>query len=278
MSRLSAHLGPVRRLARPGGLVADLYGILAGPVPPHGLRISAVGLQFGACMPWVPRAGPGERPGDAEDDVELPPGAWPISEPFEVQALLAACDGGTTGSAQDHMQGSYAEESGSGADGPNGSPVEASTCSTAAPAGGGNLEGGTVPGLSQSKALWALSVAVAPVCLRFRRTELAVLAAIGDAVSAEAASLGTEGAETPALPQQATLPKEATWQPAPEEATSWVDGMGLDVQGLCCVVASGEVPELASQPCAPCGSHVLLQCREALLWLQGASAGTLPLL
>eukprot|EP00884_Botryococcus_braunii_P012745 jgi/Botrbrau1/21471/Bobra.0216s0079.1 len=267
VSRLSAHLGHVRTSARPGGLVAELYGIQAGPVPQHGLRVSAVGLQLGAAIPWVPRAGSVDRAGDADDDVELPPGAWPVSDPFEVQALLAGSGGSTRATSQggttDGPQGAE----------PLGGPAEADGCAEA----GGSV-GSTMQYTHEDPHGWVLSVAVAPVSVRLKRSELAVLAAVADALAMEAAALGSRSQEAVfgELPDQALAPEQAMGGAnvnAPAETESWVDGVGLDVQGLWCVAASEAMPGLISQPCDPHGSHVIVQCREAVAWLQGASSG-----
>jgi hypothetical protein len=240
-------------------------------VPRHGLRVSAVGLQLGAAIPWIPRAGSVDRAGEADDDVELPPGAWPVSDPFEVQALLAGAEGSTPRASR-----------GGTTDGPQGAGPQGGTAQAAGFAEAEGSAGSTLGYTHEDPHGWVLSVAVAPVSIRLQRSELAVLAAVADALSKEATALGRGSLEAVliALPDQAVAPEQAMWgadDSPPAEATSWVDAIGLDVQGLRCAAANKAMPGLMSQPCDPCGSHVIVQCHEAVAWLQGASSGELTL-
>lgn len=78
-SKLSAHLGQIRARGRPGSLVAGLLSLQKGPSPQHGLRVSAVGVQLGI----VPAGW-----GNADASTLWPEGVQEVSEPVEVQALL----------------------------------------------------------------------------------------------------------------------------------------------------------------------------------------------
>lgn len=269
LSRLSAHLGPVRTSARAGSLVADLYGICTGAVPQHGLRVSAGGVQWGIAVPWVYRGSPTSRAGDAEDDEgDLAPGSRPLNSAFGVQALLAASESGTEGTP--------------GAPTPEG--PGAAAAGPVAAAGQGPEEGGTGAATCGSPARmsggWVLRVAVEPIHVMLSRVQLAALSAVVSAMWDEVGALG-DGIRSPRLcgpPDATSGPGGAPrmWDRAPEDAASWVDCVGVHVEGLWCVVASGAVPQLAEQPPAPRDSQLVVQCRQVEVRVQGATAGAAP--
>lgn len=78
-SKLSAHLGQIRARGRPGSLVAGLLSLQKGASPQDGLRVSAVGVQLGLVpVGW----------GNADVSTLWPEGVQEVSEPVEIQALL----------------------------------------------------------------------------------------------------------------------------------------------------------------------------------------------
>lgn len=258
LSRLSAHLGPVRTAARAGSLVDNLYRICTGPVPSHGLRVSAGGILWGIAVPWEYRGASASRPVDAGDEEEdLPAGSRPISSAFGVQALLAVSESGAEG----------------------GSPTLGGTgLAGSAEAGELEPEEGASPGVSLG---WVLRVAVEPIHVRLSRVHLAALSAVVSAMLHEVRVLD-DSFGRPTLggaPEATTGPEGApryVWEGPPEDAASWVERVCVDVQGLWCVVATGAVPPLAEQPAAPRDAHVVVQCRQVELRVQGPSAGTTP--
>ena len=79
-SRLSMHLGQIRARGRPGSLSAGLLAVQKpSALPSTGLRVSAMGVQLGIVPHWQ----------DAVDPSTLwPLGAQAVNEPIEVQALV----------------------------------------------------------------------------------------------------------------------------------------------------------------------------------------------
>lgn len=78
-SKLSAHLGQIRAKGRPGSLVAGLLSMQKPPLPQHGLRVSAVGVQLGMIPLWS---------GITDVSKLWPAGIQEVTEPIEMQALL----------------------------------------------------------------------------------------------------------------------------------------------------------------------------------------------
>ena len=78
-SKLSAHLGQIRARGRPGSLVAGLLSMQKGPPPQHGLRVSAAGVQLGITPLWS---------GITDVSNLWPAGVQEVTEPIEMQALL----------------------------------------------------------------------------------------------------------------------------------------------------------------------------------------------
>ncbi len=78
-SKLSAHLGQIRARGRPGSLVAGLLSMQKGPPPQHGLRVSAAGVQLGMIPLWS---------GITDVSKLWPAGVQEVTEPVEMQALL----------------------------------------------------------------------------------------------------------------------------------------------------------------------------------------------
>lgn len=79
-STLSMHLGQIRARGRPGSLSAGLLALQKpSALPTAGLRVSAVGLQLGIVPHWQGAVDPGTL---------WPLGAQVTSKPFELQALV----------------------------------------------------------------------------------------------------------------------------------------------------------------------------------------------
>lgn len=78
-SRLSCHLGSIRARGRAGSLVAGLFALQQGPQPEHGLRMSAAGIQLGTVQDWQ---------GGIDIKTLKPAGMQAISSSFELQVLL----------------------------------------------------------------------------------------------------------------------------------------------------------------------------------------------
>ena len=78
-SKLSLHLGQIRARGRPGSLAAGLLSLQKGPLPEHGLRVSAVGVQLGVVPRWQ---------GTTDASTLWPAGVQELSEPIEMQALV----------------------------------------------------------------------------------------------------------------------------------------------------------------------------------------------
>ncbi len=82
--KLSAHLGQIRARGRPGSLVAGLLSMQKGPLPQHGLRVSAAGVQLGLIPLWS---------GITDVSKLWPAGVQEVTEPIEMQALLQGFEG-----------------------------------------------------------------------------------------------------------------------------------------------------------------------------------------
>ncbi|KAL0034546.1 hypothetical protein WJX79_007807 [Trebouxia sp. C0005] len=71
--------GQIRAKGRPGSLVAGLLSMQKPPLPQHGLRVSAVGVQLGMIPLWS---------GITDVSKLWPAGIQEVTEPIEMQALL----------------------------------------------------------------------------------------------------------------------------------------------------------------------------------------------
>ena len=79
-SRLSMHLGQIRARGRPGSLSAGLLALQKpSALPTAGLRVSAMGMQLGVVPHWQ---------GAVDPTTLWPLGAQAVSAPLEVQALV----------------------------------------------------------------------------------------------------------------------------------------------------------------------------------------------
>ena len=79
-SRLSMHLGQIRARGRPGSLSAGLLALQKpSALPTAGLRVSAMGMQLGIVPDWQ---------GAVDPSTLWPLGAQAVSAPIEVQALV----------------------------------------------------------------------------------------------------------------------------------------------------------------------------------------------
>lgn len=200
-SRLSMHLGQIRARGRPGSLSAWLLALQKpSALPTAGLRVSAVGVQLGVVQHWQ----------DAVDPSTLwPLGAHAVSAPVQVQALLqgwpllqAPARPHPIRDAEPHMQ-----------------QQSTSTAWPSAPSwqnsGGSSVQAQSVghdthAEQSRSVAVGVATPTTAPrlICvassaleLHLTGDQLAVLASVADAITAE-----TNRQFQQALPQQAIPP------------------------------------------------------------------------
>ena len=82
-SRLSMHLGQIRARGRPGSLSAGLLALQKpSALPTAGLRVSAMGVQLGVVPHWQ---------GAVDPSTLWPLGTQAVGSPIEVQALVQGC-------------------------------------------------------------------------------------------------------------------------------------------------------------------------------------------
>ena len=200
-SRLSMHLGQIRARGRPGSLSAQLLALQKpSALPTAGLRVSAVGVQLGVVQHWQNGIDPRTL---------WPLGAQAVSAPVEVQALVqgwpllqAPARPPPPAAAEPHTQSTVAAWPSAPTWQNSGSSVSSTQALSAdhdphpaqsRTAGVGVTTPSTAPRL--------ISVASSALELHLTGHQLAVLASVAEAITAEISRRFQQ-----ALPQQAIPP------------------------------------------------------------------------
>lgn len=185
-SRLSCHLGSIRAKGRPGSLLASLFAMQQGPQPEHGLRISAAEVMLGMVQQW--QAG-------TDPTTSKPAGMQAISSSFEVQVLVQGWPLlQAPGKAQQAPVGAVAWPAAPLWKSSNSSEPQAAT----------DRYGGACPPDVQGSTGKLISVAVSSIDLKLSGLQMAMLAAVADAATAE-----TSRRFRQPLPQQAISTENA---------------------------------------------------------------------
>ena len=238
-SKLSAHLGQIRARGRPGSLVAGLLSMQNGPPPQHGLRVSAAGVQLGMIPLWS---------GVTDASKLWPAGVQEVTQPVEMQALLQGFE---------VLQAPAKQGQDAQADQPSCESTQSATSRLVWPAAPtwqiGQPTKPEQPKLppeqvtyipnSEKASMRLVTAASTAVSLKLTGIQLAMLASVAEAITAE-----TSRRFRQPLPQQAISPSNCTdagkqaWLGLTSIQTAPIYGMlSLDqpLQQVLAVVPSG---------------------------------------
>ena len=241
-SRLSCHLGSIRARGRPGSLVAGLFALQQGPSPDHGLRISAAGIQLGTVPYWQ---------GGIDAHTLKPAGMQAFSNSFEVQVLLQGWPALHAPTQPQHAQHA-----------PHAAPIatDGQVAWPAVPAWQpkntsetGTDSKGTADGAAQNKshlkavppsqrgqADKLVTLAVSSMALNMTGSQIATLAAVAGAATAESSRSFRQ-----ALPQQGMPPQSMCDQGKP----GWLACLSLHTAAAYVMYApSDTLPTVLAQP------------------------------
>lgn len=245
VQRASGHLGPLRTSARPGSLAAEMLAQFAAPPQGRGLRAAVIGMQLGVATAW-------RHARSRRGDLALAgAGVRAVTEPIEVQALMAAAEGAAADASSEQQRErrplapagppstSY---SGAGAD-------SIAQTGTAINPAFDEARHAAADGAAQT---CVAAIAVSPLRLRASGAELAALASAATGVLAEA-SRGVRGPfPQPGFPASMQADLESGW-------LLWVDVSTSSMHLLWSPDGAGRFAAALPQGADPL-CHTLLQC------------------